>query len=213
MEKFAKEYFELLVGEYSGINLTRINDYDSFYNLQIKDSIIPYEKSEKFKKDLDNKRFMIDIGFGGGFPILPMAHLLPKYNFLGIETRNKKCKVVGEISSKLSVNNTKFLHNRIENVLIDVPSVITLKAVGKVDQFLEKINATKDITVYFYKARNFYEIEKEALTKVSKDWDIVEEIDIEVPSTERRILIGFKPKKVPCGTNNNKDLVKVSKFQ
>lgn len=213
MEDFTNEYFRLLTEDYAGINLTRINDFESFKSLQIEDSIIPYEDSVVFKEELKKTKLMIDIGFGGGFPILPMAKHLPNYKFIGIETRNKKCTVVGEISSKLGLTNTKFHHNRIENVLIDIPCVCTLKAVGKVDQFLEKINSTKDIVVFFYKARNFYEIEKEALKKVSKDWDIIEEIDIDVPGTERRILIGFKPKKVPCGTNNYKNLVKLSNIK
>jgi 16S rRNA (guanine527-N7)-methyltransferase len=213
VNKFTEDYFRLITEDYAGINLTRITDFDSFKALQIEDSIIPFEKSKVFQKEISEKGLMVDIGFGGGFPILPMAKYLPETQFIGIETRNKKCTVVADMAKKLGLKNTKFQHSRIENVLLDVPCVCTLKAVGKVDQFLEKINATASIVVFFYKARNFYEIEKEALKKIAKDWETIEEIDIDVPGTERRILIGFKPKNVPCGTNNHKNLVKLSNIK
>lgn len=210
MEEFAREYFELLVGEYSGINLTRINEFEEFYNKQILDSIEPLVQSKKFLEDIESAGSFIDVGFGGGFPLLPLAKYLPHVRFYGIETRKKKVRVVSEIAAKLGINNIKFLHSRIENVLIDTNAVCSLKAVGKVNDFLVKFNSTKKIRVYFYKGPNFYEIEKSQITEAKKEWEIIEEVKIKIPGTEKRYLIGFEPKNVPCGTNKIKQLVKVS---
>jgi 16S rRNA (guanine527-N7)-methyltransferase len=212
MKKFAQQYFDLLVGEYKGINLTRINTFDEFYNKQIVDSVKPMEVSSSFSENLSSCRTLIDVGFGGGFPILPLAYTNSTYKFIGIETRGKKVKVVGEISAKLGLKNTSFVHSRIENVFIDFPAIVSFKAVGKVHDFLSCINTNQKIQVYFYKGPNFYELEKEQLDLVRKDWNIIEEVEIEVEGTEKRYLIGFENKKVPCGTNtkSSKNLVKLS---
>lgn len=211
MEEFAQNYFELLTTEYRGINLTRINEYQDFYDKQILDSVEPLRQSALFESAINQAGLFIDIGFGGGFPILPLAFCLPDVKFIGIETRNKKVKVVGEIAQKLKLKNVALNHARIENVLIDRPAVCSLKAVGKVDEFLAKINATVlDLKVFFYKGPNFYELENESLEKAKKNWKVVEEAEITIPNTEKRYLIGFSPKNVPCGTKNIKQLVKVS---
>ncbi|MEX0798162.1 MAG: RsmG family class I SAM-dependent methyltransferase [Bacteriovoracaceae bacterium] len=213
MRQFAREYFDLLVGEYKGINLTRITNFDEFYNKQILDSIEPLNQSRQFKASILSTGLFLDIGFGGGFPILPLAHSLPQIKFLGVETRNKKVKVVREIANKLGLSNVKLVHERIENILIDAPVVCSLKAVGKIDDFLSRINVfAPDVIIYFYKGPNFFKLEEEALKNVVSCWNVVEQREITIPGTEKRYLIGFKPKKVPHGTNtiNVKQLVKVS---
>jgi 16S rRNA (guanine527-N7)-methyltransferase len=214
MKNFAKKYFDLLVGEYKGINLTRINTFDEFYNKQIIDSVKPQEVSKSFSAALSKQKLLIDVGFGGGFPILPLAFKNPKLSFVGVETRGKKVKVVGEISSKLGLKNTKFVHSRIEHLFIDVPALVCFKAVGKVHDFLSKINTDQKLQVYFYKGPNFYTLEAEQLLLAKNEWKIIEEVEIKVEGTEKRYLIGFENVNVPCGTNTNssKNLVKLSQL-
>ena len=210
MEDFSSRYYKLLTDDYAGINLTRITDFEEFQLKQIEDSILPLKISNIFNTDIMAADIVIDVGFGGGFPLLPLAYKLPEKKFLGVETRGKKVKVVGEIAALLSLNNVVFKHERIENILIDKKAVVTFKAVGKVHDFLSKINTTEKIRVYFYKGPNFYEIEREQIEKARKDWEIIEEVEIDVPGTEGRILIGFENKKVPHGTIRSNQLVKVS---
>lgn len=214
MKNFAKKYFDLLVGEYKGINLTRINTFDEFYNKQIIDSVKPQEVSKVFSDSLAEKKLLIDVGFGGGFPILPLAFINPSLTFVGVETRGKKVKVVDEISTKLGLKNTSFVHSRIENLFIDMPAIVSFKAVGKVHDFLSKINTNQKLQVYFYKGPNFYSLEAEQLILAKKDWKVIEEVEIEVEGTEKRYLIGFENVNVPCGTNTkvSKNLVKLSQL-
>lgn len=213
MKDFSKNYYDLLTDDYKGINLTRITDFAEFESKQIQDSIIPTESSIVFSNAIKNTDLVIDVGFGGGFPLLPLAYKYSDKNFLGIETRGKKVKVVKEISDKLGLTNVRFLHERIENVLVDCNAVITLKAVGKVYDFLSKINTTKQVKVFFYKGPNFYKLEEDQLAKVKKSWDIIEERKVEIPGTEGRLLIGFENKKVPCGTTSANQLVKVTSIK
>ncbi len=215
MKEFIENYYRLLTEDYSGINLTRITDFEDFKLKQIEDSIAPYEQSDPFKKTLEDQSIPhLDVGFGGGFPILPLAQLLPNKQFLGIETRNKKVKVVGEISTKLGQSNTVFYHSRIENILIDKECSISFKAVGKVNDFLEKINPVVFCEVFFYKGPGFYELEKDQIELAKKKWEMFEEKEIKLKddNIDKRYLIGFKNKKVLHGTTNKpmNNLVKLS---
>lgn len=210
MNNFSRKYFDLLTNEYRGINLTRINEFNEFQDKQITDSIKPYEVSDVFQKLINKYGLFVDIGFGGGFPILPMANLLPEVNFVGVETRNKKVKVVAEIANKLDLKNVRLVHSRIEDFYLDKNCVCTLKAVGKVNDFLSRISTNKEIFVFFYKGPNFYELEKDELVQAQLNWEIIEETQIQVPGTEKRYLIGFRNKNVLRGTNNIKNLVKLS---
>lgn len=212
MDQFTKDYYRLLTEDYVGINLTRIIDFEEFRNKQIEDSIISYKKSTRFKMDLDKCQLMVDVGFGGGFPILPMAKLLPNYKFFGIETRNKKVITVGKIAEELGLKNIHLIHSRVENILFDINTVVTFKAVGKVWDFLSKLSTTKKIQVYFYKGPNFYELEKDQIEIAKKSWNIIEETEFIVPGTDKRYLIGFENKERIISANNVNQLVKLSTF-
>ncbi len=209
MKDFTKNYFELLNNDYKGINLTRINDYKDFELKQIKDSIEPYLQSDKFKQSLNSTRMVVDIGFGGGFPILPLAKLLPDVQFIGIETRKKKVDVVSEIAKKLELANVKLFHDRIENIEIDLEVTCTLKAVGKVNDFLDKINSTANCEVFFYKGPNLYELESDQINQAKKQWKIIEEKEIDLPGVEKRRIIGFRNKESKSKVIN---LVKLSEL-
>ena len=208
LDKFSKDYFDLLNNEYKGINLTRITDFNDFLNKQIIDSVKPLELSSVFQKSLNENKRLIDVGFGGGFPILPLAKTCEEFDFVGIETRGKKVKVVSEIADVLGLQNVNLIHERIENVFIDVPATVSFKAVGKVWDFLNKINTNQKLQVFFYKGPNFYTIEKEQIEAAKKEWSIIEEIEIDVEGTEKRLLIGFENRNVPRGTK--KKLVNLS---
>lgn len=210
LKKFSDQYLELLTGEFAGINLTRIDSPDEFYYKQILDSVLPLKESERFVSDLKRTRLLIDVGFGGGFPILPLAKLNPDVKFLGIDARGKKANVVNQIAEKLKIKNATCHHARIEEVLFDRDAVVTFKAVGDVADFLPLITTEKSLTVYFYKGPNFYELED--VDKILKQgWEMVEEVGFDVPMTDGRMLIGFKNKNVLRGTKIPKK-IKISEL-
>ena len=78
MKDFAKKYLDIIETNFSGLNLTRINNFDDFYQKQVLDSIIPFQNKELTQeqfKDME-KQIIVDVGFGGGFPILPLRNFL-----------------------------------------------------------------------------------------------------------------------------------------
>jgi 16S rRNA (guanine527-N7)-methyltransferase len=204
MKEFAKKYLDLLTGEFAGINLTRIESFEEFYQKQIVDSVLPQKESEVFAKCLNQTKTMVDIGFGGGFPILPMAQSNPEFKFFGFDARAKKAQVVSQIASRLNLKNVKLMHQRFEEVIFDKDVVVTFKAVGKVADLLPLFKSNKNLYVFFYKGPNFYELED--IEEVLETWELIEELSYDVDGTEGRVLLGFKNKNVLRGTKTAKNI-------
>ena len=198
MKEFSEKYLNLLTGEFSGINLTRIEGPEEFYNKQILDSVLPEVHSEVFKKALEKTGLLVDIGFGGGFPVLPLAFKNPDKKFYGFDARAKKVQIVSKIAASLNLKNVKLLHQRFEEVIFDKDAVVTFKAVGKVSDLLPLLKTNRTLYVFFYKGPNFYELED--IEKLLDTWELIEEVSYEVEGTEGRVLLGFKNLNVLRGT-------------
>lgn len=204
MKNFSQKYLDLLTGEFSGINLTRIEGPEEFYNKQIMDSVLPEIHSDIFKKALEKTGLLIDIGFGGGFPILPLAFKNPDKKFYGFDARAKKVQIVSKIAEILGLKNVKLMHQRYEEIIFDRDAVITFKAVGKVSELLPLLKSNKTLYVFFYKGPNFYELED--IENLLDSWELIEEVSYEVEGTEGRLLLGFKNLNVLRGTKTAKNI-------
>lgn len=204
IQEFSKKYLELLTGEFAGINLTRIESPEEFFQKQIRDSVLPESESEIFKNCLEKTKILVDVGFGGGFPILPLAFTNPDKKFYGLDARAKKAQAVSAIADRLGLKNVKLMHQRLEEVIFNRDVVITFKAVGKVCDLLPLIKTNNRVYVFFYKGPNFYELED--IEPMMKDWEVIEEITYDVPGTDGRLLIGFTNKHVLRGTKTTKNI-------
>jgi 16S rRNA (guanine527-N7)-methyltransferase len=207
--EFSDQYLELLKGEFAGINLTRIDSPEEFYQKQIIDSLLPQTESKVFKNALEKTKLLVDVGFGGGFPILPLAFDNPDKKFIGFDARAKKAQVVQKIADRLNIKNAKLKHQRLETVDFDQDAVVTFKAVGKVSDFLPLFRTNKTLYIFFYKGPNFYELE-DVEEMLETDWELIEEKSYDVPGTEGRMLLGFKNRKVLRGTIQKDKIVKFS---
>ncbi len=200
---FCRKYLDLITGPYAGINLTRITDLEVFQIKQYQDSIIPFKK---MCDPIGAKVF--DIGFGGGFPILPLANEFQNISFTGIETRNKKVRIVGEIAESLGLKNTSFIHGRFEDFLFPAGSVVVNKAVATVKKVLDNINVEKDVTICFYKGPNFFTLEGKELETIRENWSIIAKEEYSLSNGDPRVFFVVKSKSVLRGTNQ-KNLTKL----
>jgi len=214
MREFSKEYLSILTNELAGLNLTRVLDPEEFYLKQIYDSYLPLEKSRALLESIEETSLLVDIGFGGGFPILPLAKKLPHISFLGLEARNKKVEAVSLIADKLELKNVKLYHHRLDDILFDKPAVITLKAVGKITEFLKMINSSVEVYCFFYKGPKVEELES---IGAPNGWKLMEDISFEVEGTEGRRLLSYKsivPRRTKLSKTNSKknSLVRLSEL-
>jgi 16S rRNA (guanine527-N7)-methyltransferase len=211
MLEFSIRYLNLLKTKLAGLNLTNILDQDEFYHKQILDSINPYLQSDHFQAHVRKTGLVVDVGFGGGFPILPLAKLLPDVRFFGVESKKKKVDAVSLVADELGLSNVKLIHSRLEDFLFDLPSTITFKAVGKAKDYLPAINhTTREISVFFYKGPSFLELEGDDLPRLLNRWKLLGNEEIVVPGTQQRFLVSFESQNVPRGTP--KTLVKLSEL-
>lgn len=207
--EFSKQYLEILNSDFSGLNLTAYKSLEEIHLLQTEDALKAASISPIFSKLIKDNP-IVDVGFGGGFPILPLASQFPKTQFRGFEARQKKSIAVNQIAQKMGLDNVKTFHQRYEVVLWDRPCLVTFKAVSKVEQLLSQFKLATQIHVAFYKGPQFHQLE--SLEKIKKTWELIEESAYSLSDGQERVLLIFKPKVVPRGTNNQSDLVKLSHF-
>lgn len=208
MREFAKDYLKILTTDLAGLNLTRILDEEEFYQKQIVDSVLPAQESPIFREKIEKSEIIVDIGFGGGFPILPLAHFFKEKRFVGFEARGKKATAVTSIAQKLKIDNARLFHQRFEEIEFDKTAVLTFKAVATIPELLSQITATTQISVFFYKGPSVFE--QEDIASTEKQWKMIENRKISVPSVENRTLLGFENRNVLRGTH--KKLAKISEF-
>lgn len=197
LEAFGLQYFNVLHGTFKGLNLTGFCDFKEFYQKQILDSVLPLLQDPVFVDCLNNCKILVDVGFGGGFPLLPLAFLKKDVQYIGIESKNKKVEAVKIIAKELGLTSVKFVHERLENIHFDKKCLLTFKAVGKCKDYLEKIKTNQEIYAFFYKGPKFYSLEgerlkKEDLKKNLRSWEIIDEKFLEAKDLEGRWMIGFK---------------------
>lgn len=56
----------------------------------------------------------LDLGSGGGFPVLPLAIVLPEVNFVALDGTAKKTKFITMVKEKLNLTNLTILTGRAE---------------------------------------------------------------------------------------------------
>lgn len=130
-----ESYADLLIEANQKINLiSRSVDLNLEIQNQIALSIIPDRLIPR------SARRWIDIGSGGGFPVVPLAVLRPETHFTAIEQIAKKAYFIERTAQTLGITNLKVLATSIEHLLISESSpawdVVSIKAVTETEESL-----------------------------------------------------------------------------
>jgi 16S rRNA (guanine527-N7)-methyltransferase len=104
-------YNDLLIEWNSKVNLVSRNDEPNIWPNHIIHSI-----SLLFRLAIPDGVTAADIGSGGGLPGVPLAIMLPKVQFVMIESVRKKCVALSDIVSRLGIPNARVVHGRVEEV-------------------------------------------------------------------------------------------------
>ena len=201
---FSQTYLGIAQTKYKGLNLTGILTQEEFHCKQYLDSIAPLQGSPFFQRTLLEAETVIDVGFGGGFPLLPLAYHVPEKIFWGIDARRKKVEAVADIARKMGIVNVRPLHLRLEQLYLDGDAVLLFKAVGAIKDCLRLIRAGGRTTCFFYKGPGF---------SMDDEWEGFGELRcrdvLNVPGTHKRLIVGLT---VNLEGKPDKKLVKMSEL-
>ena len=187
---FTQHYLHIIHTKYKGLNLTRIQHEEDFYHKHYLDSVLPLREIPFFRQGLLASQKIIDVGFGGGFPLLPLACELPQKVFHGIEARKKKVDAVTEIAREMGIKNVSISHQRLEETTLETQTVFLFRAVGSIADCVKKIPPKHGLTCFFYKGPR-YSPRKELMGL--HRWKVAHSGEVSVPQTNRRFIIAMKP--------------------
>lgn len=213
-KEFSQKYYQVLSTELSGLNLTALNSAEEIYTKQVLDSILPLEQIEEFNKVLSSADYIIDLGTGGGFPLLPIAKIYPNTKCVGVDARNKKLNAVNMLAHSLQLTNVTTVHATFQELIFNKPKIVFLvKAVGKTSDILDALQVTFSADIFFYKGANFYQLEIEEIEKLKNNEQLVCIHEVEIEGLQKRYIVHCKIKSnVPRGTTLKRQQKTFSKF-
>ncbi|HVW67213.1 MAG TPA: 16S rRNA (guanine(527)-N(7))-methyltransferase RsmG [Candidatus Peribacteraceae bacterium] len=112
-----RELMRMFLTENANINLSALrteeacwigNIEDSLAYLDLNDSSSPHPRRGAAGCSY------IDVGTGGGFPLLPLAVALPEARFTGLDTIRKKVDAIARIAKELKLTNVETVAERAE---------------------------------------------------------------------------------------------------
>ena len=104
-EKFEK-YYQLLVFYNEKFNITAITEKREVFIKHFLDSVINLKKLTSGK--------LIDVGSGGGFPVIPIKIINRDLQVVMLEATGKKCQFLNEVIKELNLTNAQVINNRAE---------------------------------------------------------------------------------------------------
>jgi len=161
-------YFEMLVEWNNKFNLTSILEEKDVFLLHFYDSLCLIRTC-----DLSKNLVLCDFGTGAGFPGMVIALVFNNINVTLVESNNKKCIFLKEVSNKLHLQNVNVVCARVEDfaknnrekfdivtcrAVTSIPVIIELStALIKVSGYLLplKSNCKEEISEYKYLEKEF----------------------------------------------------------
>ena len=106
-----QDFYELLIEKNKVMNLTAITEEEEVIDKHFIDSL-----TCKRVIDMNQVRFVIDIGTGAGFPGIPLKIAYPEIEFVLLDSLNKRVKFLNEVIDKLHLEKIHAVHGRAEDL-------------------------------------------------------------------------------------------------
>ena len=125
-----KAYLNLIKTWQKKFNLISQKSFESIWERHFLDSY-------QILKLIGNKKRILDIGSGAGFPAIVCA-ICSNNNFDLVEINQKKCNFLNEVKDIIGIKNIFIHHSRIENLkIINNFDYISARAVTSLDKLLK----------------------------------------------------------------------------
>lgn len=128
----------LLLQGQERLNLTAIKEPAAIARLHFSDSLAGLDAAPEAWAGAESAA---DVGSGGGFPLLPLALLVPGCRLTAVESVGKKARFIEETARQLGLDTVLALASRAENVARSEHresfDVVTARAVGPIVSLCE----------------------------------------------------------------------------
>lgn len=141
LEAKLRELLRVFLAENEQINLSALRTEEKCWIGNILDSLPLLDVLPQIP-NLAPRPSLLDVGTGGGFPLLPLAIAMPEWQCIGIDAVAKKIRAVEEMSAALRLNNVRLRAGRTEDLgrdrqYRDRNDIVTARAVAPLNVLLE----------------------------------------------------------------------------
>jgi 16S rRNA (guanine527-N7)-methyltransferase len=153
---------EVFLRTNASINLSSIRDEQGVWTKHIADAL---ELIGLYPEAADNQiQTVVDVGCGGGFPVLPLAIMLPHKKFIALDSVAKKLKAVESIATEVGLSNVTTKWSRVEdwdcrNIKIDIVLARAVAHLSKLSLWVAPLFGN-NTTGYFFKLDSQAEIQE-----------------------------------------------------
>ncbi len=131
---------QIFLEENSKINLSALRTEEQCWNGNILDSLAFLDLLPKLSTNQRVK--ILDMGTGGGFPLLPLAICLPDAQLVGLDSTQKKIDAVQRIIDPMKIRNAQLIAGRAEEIghhphYREQFDIVTSRAVAEINVLLE----------------------------------------------------------------------------
>ncbi|MDW5300433.1 MAG: 16S rRNA (guanine(527)-N(7))-methyltransferase RsmG [Sedimentibacter sp.] len=191
--KFIK-YRDLLKDWNQKINITSIEDDEEIYVKHFLDSVLLLNE-----ENFNEKKSIIDVGTGGGFPGFPLKIVNDNYIVTLLDSLRKRIDFLSEVAEVLELKNVELIHGRAEDFGQNIKyrekfDICVSRAVAPLNVLSEYCLPFVKVGGYFaaYKSENISQEIKDSESAINKLGGNVKEIkEICLPGTDivRKIVI------------------------
>lgn len=125
--------------ENAKLNLSALRSEEACWHGNILDSL---SAKNLTLFDSESPLSILDVGTGGGFPLLVLALTYPHHQFTGLDSTRKKCLAIERILAKQNITNVSIIADRAESLGHDKRyrehfDIVTARAVAPLATLLE----------------------------------------------------------------------------
>ncbi|MBP7223554.1 MAG: 16S rRNA (guanine(527)-N(7))-methyltransferase RsmG [Sedimentibacter sp.] len=191
--KFAL-YRDILKEWNKKINITSIEDDEEIYIKHFIDSVLLLNEN-----NINEKKTVIDVGTGGGFPGLPLKIVNDNYKITLLDSLKKRIDFLSQVTKALDLSDVNLIHGRAEDYgqnkeLRECYDICVSRAVAPLNVLSEYCIPFVKVGGYFaaYKSDNISQEISNSDNAIKKLGGKIKEIkEISIPATDiiRKIVI------------------------
>lgn len=198
-----KSLVDVFLEENAKLNLSAFRNPEDCWVGNVLDSIACIEKVAAYEP-----KKILDIGTGGGFPLLPLAICLPDTECTGIDSTQKKVDAVQRMADELSLQNVALQSGRLEELgrnaeLREQFDIVTARALAPLNTLIEYAApfVKKGGRILAWKSMNIdAELQDSLLARAELSCHLEEAYEYELPEKwgKRQVLIFEKTSPTPA---------------